>query len=85
MLSPYFCYHNRKNYKAAVNMEKFIPYGKLSWKEKRKLDQARLQTWGELSPVTGKPANSKAYDRNKTRNWKREYQGASRSGTFICI
>ena len=46
MLSPYFCYHNRKNYKAAVNMEKFIPYGKLSWKEKRKLDQARLQTWG---------------------------------------
>ena len=27
-------------------MEKFIPYEKLSKKEKRKLDQARRQTWG---------------------------------------
>ena len=27
-------------------MEKFIPYGKLSKKEKRKLDLAKRQTWG---------------------------------------
>ena len=54
-------------------MEKFIPYEKLSKKEKRKIDQARRQTWGELNPVTRKPENSKAYNRNKTRNWKREY------------
>ena len=27
-------------------MEKFIPYEKLSKKEKRKIDQARRQTWG---------------------------------------
>ena len=53
-------------------MEKFIPYEKLSKKEKRKIDQARRQTWGELNPVTRKPENSKAYNRNKTRNWKRE-------------
>ena len=53
-------------------MEKFIPYEKLSKKEKRKIDQARRQTWGELNPVTRKPTNSKAYNRNKARNWKRE-------------
>ena len=54
-------------------MEKFIPYNKLSKKEKRKLDQAKRQTWGELNPVTRKPTNSKAYNRNKSRNWKRDY------------
>jgi len=54
-------------------MEKFIPYEKLSKKEKRKIDQAKRQTWGELNPVTRKPENSKAYNRNKARNWKRDY------------
>ena len=54
-------------------MDKFIPYEKLSKKEKRKLDQARRQTWGELNPVTRKPENSKAYNRNKARNWKHEH------------
>lgn len=54
-------------------MEKFTPYEKLSKKEKRKLDQSRRQTWGELNPVTRKTASSKAYNRNKTRNWKRDY------------
>ena len=55
-------------------MEEFIPYEKLSKKEKRKINQARRQTWGELNPVTRKPENSKAYNRNKTRNWKRDYR-----------
>ena len=53
-------------------MEKFIPYEKLSKKEKRKRDQARRQTWGELNPVTRKPENSKAYNRKKSQAWKRE-------------
>ena len=53
-------------------MEKFIPYEKLSKKEKRKQDLARRQTWGELNPVTRKPANSKAYNRKKTQSWKKE-------------
>ena len=53
-------------------MEKFIPYEKLSKKEKRKIDQARRQTWGELNPVTRKPVSSKAYNRRKSQNWKRE-------------
>ncbi len=54
-------------------MEKFIPYEKLSKKERRKLDKAKRQTWGDLNPVTRKPENSKAYNRNKTRNWKRDF------------
>lgn len=49
-------------------MEKFIPYEKLSKKEKRKLDQAKRQTWGNLNPVTRKPANSKAYNRKKAQD-----------------
>ena len=53
-------------------MEKFIPYEKLSKKEKRKVDQARRQTWGELNPITRKPVNSKAYNRKKSQAWKRE-------------
>ena len=63
-------------------MEKFIPYEKLSKKEKRKVDQARRQTWGELNPVTRKPANSKAYNRNKARNWKREDHETSSGFNF---
>ena len=63
-------------------MEKFIPYEKLSKKEKRRMDLAKRQTWGELNPVTRKPENSKAYNRNKARNWKRE---ARTNPGYFCI
>ena len=53
-------------------MEKYIPYKKLSKKEQRKMDLAKRQAWGELNPVTRKPANSKAYNRKRTQDWKRE-------------
>ena len=66
------CYHKRRNYKEAVDMEKFIPYRKLSKKEKRKINQAKWQTWGELNPVTRKPQSSKAYNRRKAQSWKRD-------------
>lgn len=56
-------------------MEKFIPYEKLSKKEKRKIDQARRQTWGELNPVTRKPKNSKAYNRRRAQAWKKDLPG----------
>lgn len=48
-------------------MEKFIPYEKLSKKEKRLRNQAKRGTWGALNPVTRKPENSKAYNRAKAR------------------
>lgn len=47
-------------------MEKFVPYEKLSKKKKRELDLKRRKTW-EISPVTRKPQNPKAYNRKKTR------------------
>ena len=53
-------------------MGKFIPYEKLSKKEKRKMDLAKRQTWGELNPVTRKPTNSKDYNRKKSQDWKWE-------------
>lgn len=58
-------------------MKTFIPYEKLSKKEKRKLDQVRRQTWGNLKPVTRKPKNSRAYDRKKVQNWKQEFSGSA--------
>lgn len=62
-------------------MEKFIPYGKLSKKQKREIDAARRTTWGAFNPVTRKPQNSKAYNRNKSRNWKREIRKTN-SGNY---
>ena len=58
-------------------MEKSIPYEKLSKKEPCKMDLAKRQTWGELNPVTGQPENSKDYNRNKARDWKRECEPTS--------
>ncbi len=52
-------------------MEKIIPYEKLSKKKQRELDQLRRRTWGQLSPVTRKPENPRAYNRQKAR--KRTY------------
>ena len=51
-------------------MEKFVPYEKLSKKEKRRLDRAKRQTWGDLNPVTRKPENSRAYNRKRAqKHW----------------
>ena len=48
-------------------MEKFIPFEKLSKKKQRELNAKRRVTWGALDPVTRKPKNPKAYDRQKAR------------------
>ena len=53
-------------------MEKYIPYEKLSKKEKRKLDSAKRGTWGEINPVTRKAQNSRGYNRKQTQDWKKE-------------
>lgn len=50
-------------------MQKFIPYEKLSKKEKRKRDALRRNTWGALNPVTRKSPDPWAYDRRKARKW----------------
>ena len=48
-------------------MKKFIPYKKLSKKEKRRIDVSARKTWNGISPVTRKPENPKAYNRKKAR------------------
>ena len=51
-------------------MDKFIPYEKLSKKAQRERNQQRRGSWGAVNPVTRKPANPKAYNRQKARRWK---------------
>ena len=53
-------------------MEKFIPYEKLSKKERQKINRAKRATWGDLNPVTRKPENSKAYNRSRAQAWKKD-------------
>ena len=53
-------------------MEKFVPYEKLSKKEKRRMDALRRGTWQGLNPVTRKSVNPKAYNRSKARQWKKD-------------
>lgn len=44
-------------------MPRFIPYDKLSKKEKKRRDAAKRGDWGALSPVTRRAENPKAYKR----------------------
>lgn len=53
-------------------MEKMIPYAKLSKREKRRQDLCRRGSWGAFSPVTRKPANSRAYNRRKAQDFRGE-------------
>ena len=53
-------------------MEKYIPYEKLSKKEKLKIDGCRRKIWDNLNPVTRKPINSNVYNRKKNQYWKDE-------------
>ena len=53
-------------------MDKFIPYEKLSKKEKRKVDAMRRGTWGSFDPVTRRPQKSNAYNRKRAQAWKKE-------------
>lgn len=49
-------------------MEKFIPYEKLSKKQKRELNAKKRRGWNGLNPVTRKPQNPKAYNRKKAQH-----------------
>lgn len=47
-------------------MNRFVPYDKLSKKGRKAQDALRRGKW-ELNPVTRRPANPKAYDRNREK------------------
>lgn len=50
-------------------MEKFISFEKLSKKKQRELNAKKRGSWHGLNPVTRKPENSNAYNRQKARKW----------------
>lgn len=54
-------------------MIKYIELEKQSKKAQREYHQSHRRTWGGLNPVTRKPANPKAYDRNKRKREDRDY------------
>jgi hypothetical protein len=56
-------------------MNHFVPYEKLSKKERKKQDAARRNSWGSVNPVTRRPDNSRAYNRRKAQGWKKELSG----------
>lgn len=53
-------------------MEKYIPYEKLSKKKQKEWNAKKRSTWGGFDPTTRKPENSKAYNRQKAKQWKRD-------------
>ena len=53
-------------------MRKEIPYEKCSKKQQRQINAAKRNTWGSLKPITRTPPNSRAYNRKRTQDWKKE-------------
>lgn len=51
-------------------MQKFIPFAKLSKKTQQEINKSHRKSWGNIDPVTKRPANSKAYNRKKLRPGK---------------
>lgn len=47
-------------------MKKFVPYEKMSKKQRREIDKAKRSMW-DINPVTRKTENKKAYNRKKLR------------------
>lgn len=48
-------------------MKPFVPYEKLSKKQRRVLDASRRGDWGAIKPITRRPENPKAYNRKNQR------------------
>ncbi len=48
-------------------MEKFIPYEKLSKKQRRELDRRKRGDWGACKPVSRKIESGKIYKRKKAK------------------
>ena len=46
-------------------MKAFVPYEKLSKKQRKEIDKARRATWGEVVPVTRRIDSAKIYNRKK--------------------
>ncbi|MEG0741627.1 MAG: hypothetical protein RR521_05330 [Clostridia bacterium] len=53
-------------------MEKHVCYDKLTKKKQRAIAQRKRGTWYGINPTTRKPENSKAYNRRKAQDWKKD-------------
>ena len=61
-------------------MKKFVPYEKLSKKEKKKINSAKRRDWNGLNPVTRVADCPKKYSRKEKHNSRPEnYQ----DGNFL--
>jgi hypothetical protein len=48
-------------------MNKHVPFDKLSKREKKIENARRRRDWGSMNPVTRRPANPRAYNRNRKK------------------
>ena len=65
-------------FKQEVVMKKFVPYEKLSKKEKKKLNSAKRRDWNGLNPVTRVADAPKKYSRKeKHKNCRPDYEDGS--------
>ena len=62
-------------------MQKMIPYEKLSKKEQKKQNAAKRGSWGNVSPVTRRSENPRAYNRAKARKTFSDYRNGV-TGSF---
>ena len=60
-------------------MKKFVPYDKMSPKQRKEIDRRRRGDWGAISPVSRRVESAKVYNRSKARRWKNETDG----GVFL--
>jgi len=55
-------------------MKPFIPYEKLSKKQKRRIDSEKRSGFGQVNPVSRRKDSAKLYSRKRTRrNWENPY------------
>lgn len=53
-------------------MVKHICYDKLQKKKQQQLDRRKRGSWLGVNPVTRRAESSKAYDRKKAQDWKKD-------------
>ena len=63
-------------------MDKFIPYEKLSKKEKRRLDSKKRRTWGGSDPSTRVIRSKKTYTRKQKHKGLPDIKGPG--DLFLC-
>ena len=60
-------------------MKSFVPYGKLSKKQKKEIDRIRRAGWGDVNPVTRRVESAKHYNRKKHRIGRDAFE----TGAFV--